>query len=354
MTLRRLVFVLVLLGAFTRAAWAQTTAPATPAEGVWANYDFVPGHRILAFHDFESTYVGNFPDRVTYLDGELEVVELPDKNRVLRTQNVGRFVVPLGDGLPETFTVEFRVRANDARSFVMMYSPEEKGIGRAPAKTLAALVGPQATGLTVGKYNEGPKSTRAMDRGFLVEDWVDIRIAVDGPYWKMYAGETRVANIPQVDFPRGDGLAFYMSMYPHEANDLYIDDIRIAEGGRSILYDELSASGKVITQGILFDVNSDRLRPESTPTLMDIARMLSEHTDLRIRIEGHTDNTGTDGVNQPLSEKRAAAVIAWLVEAQGIDASRLESAGRGAQQPVAPNDTAEGRQENRRVELHRL
>ncbi len=351
MKLRCNFLVLATLSTITWDASAQTAAP---AEGVWANYDFVPGHRILAFHDFESTYVGNFPDRITYLEGEVEVVELPDKNRVLCTQNTGRFVVPLGDGLPETFTVEFRVRANDARSFVMMYSPEEKGIGRAPSKTLAALVGPQATGLTVGKYNEGPKSTRAMGQGFLVEDWVYIRIAVDGPYWKMYAGETRVANIPQVDFPRGDGLAFYLSMYPHDAKDLYIDDIRIAEGGRSILYDELSASGKVITQGILFDVNSDRLRPESTPTLMDIARMLSEHADLRIRIEGHTDNTGTDAVNQSLSEKRAAAVKAWLVQTQGIDAGRLESAGRGAQQPVAPNDTAEGRQENRRVELHRL
>ncbi|MEZ4701790.1 MAG: OmpA family protein [Rhodothermales bacterium] len=323
-------------------------------EGLWANYDFVPGHRVLAYHDFDAAYVGNFPDRMTYLEGEMDIVRLPDGNQALRTRNTGRFVVPLEEALPARFTVEFRVHATDARSFVMMYSTEEKGAGRSPGKTLAALVGSQATGLTVGKYAEGPKSTRGMPPAFLVEDWVNVRIAVDGPYWKMYVDETRVANIPQVDFPRGNGLAFYLSMYPYDGDDLFVDDIRIAEGGRAILYDQLSATGKVITKGILFDTDSDRIRPESTPTLMDIAAMLEQHPELRLRIEGHTDDTGSATHNKPLSERRAAAVKAWLVGKRGVDASRLESAGLGAEQPVAGNDTAEGRQQNRRVELHRL
>lgn len=79
--------------------------------------------------------------------------------------------------------------------------------------------------------------------------------------------------------------------------------------------------------------------------------MLQQHADLRITIEGHTDNTGDDAHNQQLSEMRAAAVRAFLIEHYGIDAGRLEAAGFGESRPVASNDTPEGRQGNRRVEL---
>ena len=131
-----------------------------------------------------------------------------------------------------------------------------------------------------------------------------------------------------------------------------VGNIRIAAGGKK-LYDALSANGRVSTQGILFDVGSDRIRPESTPTLKEITAMLKEHADLKLRIEGHTDNVGDDDANQTLSEQRAAAVQAYLVS-QGIPAGRLKSQGLGASKPVASNDKAEGRQQNRRVELVRM
>lgn len=132
-----------------------------------------------------------------------------------------------------------------------------------------------------------------------------------------------------------------------------IADVRIAAGGRA-LYDALAADGRVATQGILFDTGSERIRPESTPTLKEIGQMLREHPELRLAIEGHTDNVGQDASNQGLSEKRAAAVKQHLETACGIDAARLEAKGLGASQPVAPNDSPEGRQQNRRVELVRL
>jgi outer membrane protein OmpA-like peptidoglycan-associated protein len=81
--------------------------------------------------------------------------------------------------------------------------------------------------------------------------------------------------------------------------------------------------------------------------------MLREHAELKLAIEGHTDNVGDATANQGLSEKRAAAVKAFLV-AQGIDESRLKSAGFGASKPVASNDTPEGKQQNRRVELVKM
>ena len=79
--------------------------------------------------------------------------------------------------------------------------------------------------------------------------------------------------------------------------------------------------------------------------------MLTEHGDLKLVIEGHTDNVGNAAANRTLSEQRAAAVKAYLVAQHGIDAARLETAGHGDAKPAAPNTTHEGRQQNRRVEL---
>src|SRR6185437_6276426 len=95
-------------------------------------------------------------------------------------------------------------------------------------------------------------------------------------------------------------------------------NFRVASGGKK-LYDALAEKGRVATQGIFFDTGSDRIRPESTPTLKEITAMLKDHDDLKILVEGHTDNVGQAASNLALSEKRAAAVRAYLVE-QGISA----------------------------------
>ena len=129
--------------------------------------------------------------------------------------------------------------------------------------------------------------------------------------------------------------------------------IRIAGGGRD-LYDRLAKEGRVATQGILFATNSDRIRPESTPTLEEIGTLLKDHPDLWIAIEGHTDSDGEDVYNRSLSERRAAAVKAFLVETYAIADGRLQTAGFGESRPVADNATPEGKQQNRRVELVRL
>ncbi|GAB5519632.1 MAG: hypothetical protein RhofKO_18830 [Rhodothermales bacterium] len=337
------------------AAGGGQAAAQKPGNRAWANYDFVPGHRVLAYHDFQNTYVGNFPSHLTYMQGNMEVVEFDDGNRALRTDSEGRFTLPLPETLPQKFTIEFRVSADNYRSKVVMFSGEDRasGVSKFPQGQVAAVVSSTATGLTTNQYQPGPKATDAIGRDAMVGQWVNIRIAVDGDYWKMYANEKRVANVPQVTlFPRGNALVFYYQIYKENGDSIYLDDFRIAEGGRSILYEELQANGKIVTQGILFDVNSDRIRPESTPTLMDIARMMKQHGDLRLRIEGHTDNTGSDSINAPLSQRRAEAVVEWLAKEQNIDRGRFQAEGFGAGRPVSPNTTPEGRQENRRVELH--
>lgn len=104
-----------------------------------------------------------------------------------------------------------------------------------------------------------------------------------------------------------------------------------------------------ILRPILFRTNSDEILPESDAVLADVAAILQAHPELRIRVEGHTDDRGTARHNLELSRQRAAAVVRRLVERHGIPADRLSSEGFGESLPIAPNSTPEGRAKNRRV-----
>ncbi len=112
----------------------------------------------------------------------------------------------------------------------------------------------------------------------------------------------------------------------------------------------LKESGRIRLYGINFDTDKDTLRPDATPALQQILAALKANPGWRITIEGHTDATGAAEHNRNLSTRRATAVKTYLAAA-GIAVERLETAGLGQDQPVASNDTAIGRAQNRRVEL---
>jgi OOP family OmpA-OmpF porin len=107
---------------------------------------------------------------------------------------------------------------------------------------------------------------------------------------------------------------------------------------------------KIVLRGVTFAFDSDRLSPEATPILDQAVASLKEAGDVQISIEGHTDSVGSNEYNLDLSRRRAESVRKYL-EAQGIEAGRMQISGLGEEQPVATNDTAEGRAQNRRVEL---
>jgi len=110
--------------------------------------------------------------------------------------------------------------------------------------------------------------------------------------------------------------------------------------------------GPVIVLGnsVLFATGRDEIQPGALPTLRQIVRFLHDHPNEKLRIEGYTDSSGSDAVNDPLSQRRAEAV-AKALESEGVDASRIQAIGRGSSMPLASNDTSAGRQQNRRVEV---
>ena len=126
-----------------------------------------------------------------------------------------------------------------------------------------------------------------------------------------------------------------------------------ATADAAALGNAIDASGHVAVYGIHFDTGKADILPDSEPILEQIKALLEERADLRLRVEGHTDNVGARPVNQKLSEQRAAAVVSWLTQ-HGVDASRLKAQGFADTKPVGDNSTDEGRAQNRRVELVKM
>jgi len=324
---------------------ASTAAPAAPAaqlkpgEGAWANYDFVPGERPIFVDDFSTDRIGNFPQRMEFRSGNMQIVEW-EEGRWLSAER-GEFFINLPEVLPDRFTMEFNLAGN-GNAMEIAFGPQD---------------GQESYPIQIGEYSAQFRAGDLDAQGDLKartgEGPVRIRISVDGGYLKLYANEHRALNVPNATM-LGRSNRIYVNMNGWSADQpRMMGDVEIMAGSTP-MYEALVAEGRFATQGIFFDSGSDVIRPESTPTLREIGETLRQHADLRLRIEGHTDDVGDEAANLALSEKRAAAVRAFLTEAYGVDASRLESQGLGESAPMAGNDTPEGRQENRRVELVRL
>jgi outer membrane protein OmpA-like peptidoglycan-associated protein len=121
----------------------------------------------------------------------------------------------------------------------------------------------------------------------------------------------------------------------------------------SSIADELSKSGHIALYGIHFETAKATILPDSETVLSEVAKMLQQNPDVKVSVEGHTDNVGNAAANQTLSEKRAQAVVTWLTS-HGIDASRLKAKGWGSSKPIEENSTEDGRAKNRRVELVKI
>lgn len=163
--------------------------------------------------------------------------------------------------------------------------------------------------------------------------------------------------------PEGDVYVALITFAPNEIRDVKnsfalvrIAEIKPMEKGlvtvnAVAMKKGIQAEGHMAIYGITFDFNKADIKPESKPTLSEIANLLNQNPELKLHVVGHTDNVGTYEYNMDLSGRRAQAVVRSLSSEYGIQPQRLHPTGVGPVAPVASNDSEEGRSKNRRVEL---
>lgn len=330
-TRRRLAALLgALLGALVPAAPAAAQTD--------AGNDFTQGTRVLFGDDFTRLPLGMFPRSLRLVEGNAEVARVNGRVGLRVTSYPSAFAIPLGVALPERFTLEFDYLGAGWEDELWFISPETDGADHVQfALHQAGIRGSQRDAIS----ENGLEDDSAVVH--------HVAVMADGNYVKVYSNGRRVANVPNALLGRSRDVLF--RLYASGEKPGVVFNIRLAAGGKD-LYRALMEDGRMTLEGIEFDTGSDRLRPASDSVLKEVAAAMAKGPDLAVSIEGHTDNQGADATNISLSERRAAAVKVRLV-ALGVPATRLTTKGYGAAQPVAPNETPEGRQRNRRVELVR-
>ena len=276
----------------------------------------------------------------------MEIVEVEGGQRALKATSQSDFLIPLPEVLPEKYTIELDVisrkgRGVGASTFEIMGGRErdlessQVSWGNGWFSVEGGPVKVQFETNDADRYQGKPAS---------------FRILGDGKYLKAYVDEKRVANIPNAEFKRDKALFVRLQARDDDQDAVYVTRIRVAESQKTI-YDALKTDGRWATQGILFATGKSDVKPESTPTLKQIAAALKEHPELKVEIQGHTDNVGKADANLKLSQARAEAVKKVLTADYGVKADQLTAKGYGDTKPSADNKTAEGRANNRRVEL---
>jgi outer membrane protein OmpA-like peptidoglycan-associated protein len=266
-------------------------------------------------------------------------------------------MLPAGAKLPERFTLEIDVIAPTKHVGGYDIVAFEGGSTWDRSAASAEINWSAGGTLIMGGGQTGGTSTVALSDAVASQipgNVTHIRVLMDGSYFKLYNNERRMYNIPELQFKRDSLIRFLVKGGEEPGQETYVTMVRVAESETDVLYDALMAKGRWATQGILFATGRSDLKPESTPVLKEIAATLAKYGDLKILIEGHTDNVGSAASNLALSDARAAAVKDALATQYGIDAARITTKGLGDTKPSVPNATATGRAQNRRVEVVKL
>ena len=320
---------------------------------IYKNYDFVPGDKIIFQPDMSNESDAELPARFTVEKGNAEIQTL-DHEKILRLQGDGNTTVaPLMNSdnyLPNQFTLEFDMMyENDPVSYkygndisVNFRKKDDKNYSGYPF--FHFTIGGASTAV-FGDQNPVRTNfpTDLATSASTKNTWHHIAIYVRNNLGKVYIDQYRV--IATNKLPLGAGKVDINA----GRDGIKIKNVRLAAGGND-KYNEVITAGKFITHGILFDVNKSTIRPESMGTLNEIAKLMKDHSDLKFEIDGHTDSDGSADANIKLSQQRADAVKAKLIEL-GVEASRLTTSGFGESKPIGTNDTSEGKANNRRVEF---
>ncbi len=349
------------------------TAVEDAAHAVATASDFKRGSVILFQDDVTSEQVGEFPSKWDMFSGTVETKTIGGVKAINLTDNaqIQPLIKEPGAYLPEEFTIEYdfyywptdNVPGNDAIGLndmklilaVTKDRSEYPGEG-ADGGDLTAFV------LTHGvcSFSEHTYYFNGNKKGDFVysfkKGWNHVALSFNKRAMKVYFNDKRVVNLPRVNQP-----TWMCFQVPFDYKNLtFIRNVVIAKGAVA-LYDRnaqdvsavekaIQETGKFVTNNILFDTGKATLKQESMIEIMKVADYMKKNPTARFEVQGHTDNQGSDKINDPLSQQRAEAIVKAL-EGLGVDGFNLKAVGKGSHEPVADNKTEEGRAKNRRVEF---
>ena len=329
--------------------------------------DFKRGSVILFQDDFQGETLGEFPSKWDLIAGNAEVRSLGGVKAVEITNN--GIITPLirepGAYLPEEFTIEYDfyywnqkqdVALNDIK-LVLANTTDRNASPMGTDEHAFAFIHAVCGGTDHSyEYNNGSAAglkTERLEHAFK-QGWRHVALSFNKRALKVYVDGKRIINLPRVQQP-----TWMCFQVPFEYENLtFIRNVVIAKGAVA-LYDRneqsmtavekaINETGKFVTNNILFKTGKADLLPESTAEIQKVADYMKKNPTARFEVQGHTDSQGSDAVNDPLSQKRAEAVVRALASL-GVDDFNLKAVGKGSHEPVADNKTEAGRAQNRRV-----
>ncbi len=356
---------------------ADGTKTKTEALSFNSKYDFVPGEKVVAFEDFSNAEIGDFPTRWN-TNATAEVVTLNNRDgKWLKIAKEGAFHPEFITNLPDNFTLEFDLGVNPdwrgthfAVNLANLNKPEEftdyyhyvswRGNHAVHMQLKPAY---NNTGTSANsKLIAGKSGNHSINNDVDFKGWDNgARNFAHVAMWRqaqrlrVYVNGEKIWDLPRAfdAASKYNAVTFGMQGSYGPEDYMLLGNIRLAAGAADTR-NKLMTEGKFVSRGILFDVNSDKIKPESSGALKDIANVLKENVGVKVKIIGHTDSDGDDKANMTLSEKRAAAVKSHLVNEYGIDEASLTTEGKGESQPLDKTPTPEGKANNRRVEFVKL
>jgi len=342
----------------------------------YSKFDFVPGEKIIVEENFSQDAIGEFPDKWN-TKTSAEIVTLNNRSgKWLCMKQDGVFFPEYIPDLPDNFTLQVDILTNNKTSsigslIIVLASSKDKdarekfdlGSSTSSINTpgIKLDLNPLYSGdgnISYASHALGNASVRGLEE-FHVPDkpFATVSIWRQKQRVRVYINSTKMFDLPRALEPDAliNSLIFgaYAVDYDKKGGAFYLSNIRLAVGAPDTR-NKLITEGKFVTHGILFDINSDQIQAPSYGALQDIANTLKANPTVRVKIVGHTDSDGDDKTNLDLSQRRAEAVKTALISTFGIDASRMDTDGKGKTQPVDSNATPEGKANNRRVEFIKL
>jgi len=329
------------------ASGSATASPAASPTGSlnWAKYDFVPGDKVIFEDNLMFEENGEFPSRWDLQRGTTEIAEV-DGESVIFLRGGSPCIVPYLDNssedyLPDVFTIEFDMYFGYSYAEIFLYDRKNQ---KPPSGSSQYNLDISYDKMDIASFSS------KLPRDVVQKRWAHVAIAYTNGKFKAYLDDTRLINIPRMEInPTGFSIYSY-----HASNEypIYIKNVRIAEGGVKY-YDRVMQDGKIIANGIRFDVGKATIKPESMGIINEVAGLMQEHPELKFSVEGHTDSDGNDELNMELSQKRAESVMNEMI-GMGIAKDRLQAKGYGESKPITGNASPEDKANNRRVEFVKL